>query len=149
MKANIEKLDNNKVKLEIEVDAKQFDEAMQKAYIKNRGQITIPGFRKGKAPRKIIESYYGEGVFYEDAINEACPKAYDDAIKENGIEPVDQPTIDIVQIGEGQNLIFTAEVTVKPDAELGQYKGIEITKVEYNVTDQDIDAQLENTREQN
>ena len=149
MKTSVEKLENNKVKLEIEVDAQQFDEAMEKAYLKNRGSITIPGFRKGKAPRKIIERYYGEGIFYEDAINEACPKAYDEAVRESGIEPVEQPTIDIVQIGGGQNFIFTAEVTVKPEVELGQYKGIEINKVEYNVTDQDIDEQLEMVREQN
>ena len=149
MKTSVEKLENNKVKLEIEVDAQQFDEAMQKAYLKNRNHITIPGFRKGKAPRQIIERYYGEGIFYEDAINEACPKAYEEAVRESGIEPVDQPTIDIVQIGGGQNLIFTAEVTVKPEVELGQYKGIEINKVEYNVTDQDIDDQLEMIREQN
>src|SRR5690606_37394353 len=122
---------------------------MQKAYLKNRKHITIPGFRKGRAPRQIIERYYGEGIFYEDAINEACPKAYEEAVRESGIEPVDQPTIDIVQIGGGQNLIFTAEVTVKPEVELGQYKGIEINKVEYNVTDQDIDNQLEMIREQN
>ena len=148
MKTSVEKLENNKVKLEIEVDAQQFDEAMQKAYLKNRKHITIPGFRKGRAPRQIIERYYGEGIFYEDAINEACPKAYEEAVRESGIEPVDQPTIDIVQIGGGQNLIFTAEVTVKPEVELGQYKGIEINKVEYNVTDQDIDNQLEMIREQ-
>jgi trigger factor len=149
VKTSVEKLENSKVKLEIEVDAQQFDEAMEKAYLKNRGSITIPGFRKGKAPRKIIERYYGEGIFYEDAINEACPKAYDEAVRESGIEPVEQPTIDIVQIGGGQNFIFTAEVTVKPEVELGQYKGIEINKVEYNVTDQDIDEQLEMVREQN
>ena len=149
MKTSVEKLENNKVKLEIEVDAQQFDEAMQKAYLKNRKHITIPGFRKGRAPRQIIERYYGEGIFYEDAINEACPKAYEEAVRESGIEPVDQPTIDIVQIGGGKSLIFTAEVTVKPEVELGQYKGIEINKVEYNVTDQDIDNQLEMIREQN
>lgn len=149
MKTSVEKLENNKVKLEIEVDAQQFDKAMQKAYLKNRKHITIPGFRKGRAPRQIIERYYGEGIFYEDAINEACPKAYEEAVRESGIEPVDQPTIDIVQIGGGKSLIFTAEVTVKPEVELGQYKGIEINKVEYNVTDQDIDNQLEMIREQN
>ena len=149
VKTSVEKLENSKVKLEIEVDAQQFDEAMQKAYIKNRKHINIPGFRKGRAPRQIIERYYGEGIFYEDAINEACPKAYEEAVRESGIEPVDQPTIDIVQIGGGNSLIFTAEVTVKPEVELGQYKGIEINKVEYNVTDQDIDDQLQMIREQN
>ncbi len=149
VKANIEKLENSKVKLEIEVDAKQFDEAMHKAYLKNRGRIIIPGFRKGKAPRQIIERYYGEGIFYEDALAETLPAKYDEAVKEYGLFPVDQPDFDVVQIGNGQDLIFTAEVTVKPDVVLGQYKGIEINKVEYNVTDQDVDDQLERVREQN
>lgn len=149
MKANVEKLENNKVKLEIEVAAEEFDEALKRSYFKTRGNITIPGFRKGKAPRKVIESYYGEGVFYEDAINETIPTVYDEAVEENQLFPVDMPEFDIVQIGQGQNFIFTAEVTVKPEVELGQYKGIEINRVEYNVTDQDIDDALEALRQQN
>ncbi|HZJ57111.1 MAG TPA: trigger factor [Clostridia bacterium] len=149
MKANVERLENSKVKLEIEVDAKQFDEAMQKSYLKNRGRISIPGFRKGKAPRQIIERYYGEGIFYEDALAETLPTIYDEAVEEHELFPVDQPDFDVVQIGDGQDLIFTAEVAVKPEVVLGQYKGIEINKVEYNVTDQDIDDQLERSREQN
>lgn len=149
MKATAEKTEKNTVKLEIEVDAQQFEEAMQKSYIKNRKNIAIPGFRKGRVPRKIIETYYSEAVFYEDAVNDVCPKAYLDAVKEQGIEPVDQPEFDIVQIGQGQNLIFTAEVTVKPEVELGEYKGIEVQKVEYNVTEQDVEQRLKQLQEQN
>lgn len=149
MKATVEKLEKNKVKLEIEVAAQEFDKAMQKAYLKNRSHIAIPGFRKGKAPRKVIENYYGESVFFEDAINEACPQAYDQAVEHTGINPVDHPDIDIVQIGEGQDLIFTAEVTVKPEVELGQYKGIEIKKVEYNVTESEVEERVNQVCEQN
>jgi trigger factor len=149
VKATAEKTEKNTVKLEIEVDAQQFEEAMQKSYIKNRKNIAIPGFRKGRVPRKIIETYYSEAVFYEDAVNDVCPKAYLDAVKEQGIEPVDQPEFDIVQIGQGQNLIFTAEVTVKPEVELGEYKGIEVQKVEYNVTEQDVEQRLKQLQEQN
>lgn len=149
MKTNIEKLENSKVKLEIEVDAEEFDKSVERAYFRTRGRITIPGFRKGKAPRKVIERYYGEGVFYEDALNETLPVVYEEAVKDNGLSPVDRPSFDIVQIGKGQNLILTAEVTVKPDVELGQYKGIEINKVEYNVTDQDVNERLESIRQQN
>ncbi|NLJ41814.1 MAG: trigger factor [Clostridiales bacterium] len=149
MIVNVEELGDNKVKLEIQIDSERFDLAMQNAYLKNRGRISIDGFRKGKAPRQVIERFYGEGIFYEDAINEACPAAYDEAIIEKGLEPVSQPEIDIVEIGGDQGLIFTAEVTVKPEVELGQYKGIEIKRVEYNVTELDIDKDIERARENN
>ena len=142
MNSKVEKLETNKVKLEIEVDAARFEEGMQKSYFKNVKRFNVPGFRKGKAPRQIIENYYGEGVFYEDAINEVCPEAYDAAIDEHNLEPVDRPEIDILQIGGGENLIFTATVTVKPEVELGDYKGIEVNKVEYNVTDEDVEREL-------
>ena len=122
---------------------------MQKAYLKNRKHISVPGFRKGRVPRKIIERYYGEAVFYEDAVNELFPKVYDEAVKQTGIEPVASPTVDIAQIGGGKDLILTAEVDVKPDVELGQYKGIEIEKVEYTVTDEDVEHQLEHIAEDN
>lgn len=100
-------------------------------------------------PRRIIERYYGEAVFYEDAVNELFPKVYDEAVKQTGIEPVASPTVDIAQIGGGKDLILTAEVDVKPDVELGQYKGIEIEKVEYTVTDEDVEHQLEHIAEDN
>ena len=124
-----------------------FEKAMNKSYIKNKGRFVIPGFRKGKAPRAIIERYYGEAVFYEDAFNEIFPEAYSKAIEENNIEPVDQPELDIKQIGGGQNLIFTASVTVKPEVELGQYKGIEVEKLEYNVTDEDVESAIKAMQE--
>jgi trigger factor len=151
MSVKVENVEKNVVKLTIEVDAKKFEEGIHKSFIKNRKMFNIPGFRKGKAPRKIIETYYGEAVFYEDAINIVCPEEYDNAVKETKIEPVDHPEIDIDQIGNGENLIFTAKVTVKPDFELGEYKGIEVEKIEYNVTEEDIETkigqmQLDNAR---
>lgn len=149
MKATAEKIEKNLVKLTVEVDAKEFDKSIQKAYLKNRKHIMIPGFRKGRAPRKVIEQFYGEALFYEDAANDIIPSTYGDAVDETKIEPVAQPEIDIVQIGNGQNFIYTADVVVKPEVELGEYKGIQIDKVEYTVTDQDIEEQLENMREQN
>jgi len=142
MNSKVEKLETNKVKLEIEVDAARFEEGMQKSYFKNVKRFNVPGFRRGKAPRQIIENFYGEGVFYEDAINEVCPEAYEAAVEEHNLEPVDRPEIDILQIGKGENLIFTATVTVKPEVELGDYKGIEVNKVEYNVTDEDVEREL-------
>ncbi|WHH60257.1 trigger factor [Petroclostridium sp. X23] len=149
MSTKVEQLEKNVVQLEIEVDTAKFDEGIQKAYIKNVKKFNIPGFRKGKAPRKIIEKYYGEGIFYEDAINIVCPEAYDKAVEETKIDPVDRPEIDIKQIGEGQNFIFTAKVTVKPEVELGAYKGIEVNKIEYNVTEDDIMNQIKQMQEKN
>ena len=149
MKVTKEILDNKKVKLEIHVESETFEESMQKAYLKNRKHISVPGFRKGRVPRKINERYYGEAIFYEDAVNELFPKVYDEAVKQTGIEPVASPTVDIAQIGGGKDLILTAEVDVKPDVELGQYKGIEIEKVEYTVTDEDVEHQLEHIAEDN
>ena len=149
MKVTKEILENKKVKLEIHVEPETFEQGMQKSYLKNRKNISVPGFRKGKVPRKIIERYYGEAIFYEDAVNEIFPQVYDEAVKEAGIVPVDRPEVDIVQIGSGQDLILTAEVDVKPEVELGQYKGIEIERVEYNVTDHDVEHQLEHIREDN
>lgn len=148
-KTTLEKLDNNKVKLTIHVGQDSFEEGMQKSYLKNRKSISIPGFRKGKVPRKVIEQYFGESILYEDAINEVFPPAYDQAVKETGIEPVDRPELDIVQIGSGQDFIFTAEVTVKPEVELGQYKGFEVDRVEYIVTDEEVEERIKQTLEQN
>ncbi|NLA85182.1 MAG: trigger factor [Clostridiales bacterium] len=149
MKVTKETLENKKVKLEIQVDPETFEKGMQSSYLKNRKNISIPGFRKGKVPRKIIERYYGEAIFYEDAINEIFPDVYDAAVKETGIEPVDSPMVDIIQIGGGKDLILTAEVDVKPETKLGQYKGIEITKVEKIITEKDVEHQLEHVREDN
>lgn len=142
-------LESKKVKLEIKVDPETFEKGMQTSYLKNRKNIAIPGFRKGKVPRKVLERYYGEAILYEDAINEIFPDLYDDAVKETGIEPVGRPDVDIVQIGEGQDLILSAEVDVKPEVELGQYKGIEVEKVEVDVTENEVDHQLEHLQEDN
>ncbi len=149
MNVKVEKLEKSKVKLEIEVEAEKFNEGMQKSYLKNRKNYAIPGFRKGKAPRNLIERYYGEGIFYEDAFNYAGVEAYDKAVEENGIFAVDRPDIDIVQIGSGQSLIFTAEVTVKPEVEINDYKGIEVKKVEYDVSEKDVTQEIERMQEKN
>lgn len=149
VKTTLEKLDNNKVKLKVHVEQETFEEGMQQSFLKNRKGISIPGFRKGKVPRKVIEQYYGEATFYEDAVNEIFPKAYDQAVKETGIEPVDRPELDIVQIGGDQEFIFTAEVAVKPEVELGKYKGIEVDRIEYSVLDDEIDQHLNQVIEQN
>ncbi len=149
MNVKVENIEKNVVQLEIEVDAEKFEEGMQKSFYKNAKRFTVPGFRKGKAPRKIIERYYGEQVFYEDAINFICPEAYDKAIEENNIHPVDHPEIDIKQIGSGKSLIFTAKVTVKPEVELGEYKGVEVKKAEVSVTDEDVENELKRVAERN
>ncbi len=144
-----EQTDKNVVKLTIEVDKEAFEKALEKAYKKNVKQIALPGFRKGKAPRKLIEKYYGEAVFYEDAVNFVCPDAYEYAVKEAGISPVDRPEIDIEEIGEGKNLVLTAEVTVKPEVELGEYKGVKAEKTVYETKDEDVENQLKAVAEKN
>ena len=149
MSVKIEKMEKNTVKLEIQVEAKAFDEYLNKAFLKNKLRFNIPGFRKGKAPRAMVERYYGEHVLYEDAINFACADAYDKAIDENNIEPVDRPEIDIVQIGSGKDFIFTATVTVKPEVVLGDYKGLEAKKEEVVVTDDDVEEELKRIAERN
>lgn len=149
MNSKVERLEKNIVKLEIEVSKEKFEDGVKKSYQKNVKRFNIPGFRKGKAPMAMIEKQYGEGVFYEDAINFVFPEAYDSAVKEHNLDPVDSPELDILQIGKGQNLIFTATVAVKPEVELGEYKGIEVPKKEYNVTDEDINKELTTMQQQN
>ncbi len=128
MKAVLEKKENNKVFFNFELEAKAFEGAIQKAYLKNRSRFNIPGFRKGKVPRKIIEMNYGEGIFYEDAINILLPDAYEEAITELDLEPVDTPDIDIEEIEKGQPVLVKVEVDVKPEFKLGDYKSIELEK---------------------
>lgn len=148
MKVTKEQLEEkNQVKLEIEVEAEQFEEAVQKAYLKMRKNVAVPGFRKGKAPRKMIEKMYGEGVFYEEAVDYLLNHTYGDAVDESGIEPVDRPEIEVKQIGAGENFIYTAVVTVKPEVELGEYKGVSAEKVEYKVADEEVDAEINNMKE--
>ncbi len=149
MSSTFVKKENNTVTLKFEVDAETFEKGVQQAYLKNKQRFNIPGFRKGKAPRKIIEMNYGEGVFYEDAINIVFPEAYDKAIEEHKLDPVDRPSIDIEEIEKGKPVVFTAEVTVKPEVKLGEYKGIEVEKAEYNVTDEDLETELKKMQERN
>lgn len=149
MNAKMEKIENNVVKLEITVDAEKFNEAMKKAYVKNAKKFNIPGFRKGKAPMNIIKKYYGEGVFYEDAINFSCDDTYPAAVKENNLKPVDYPEIDIVQVGEGKDFIYTAKVTVSPEVVLGEYKNVEVKKPHYDVTEEEVDNQIKSMQEKN
>ena len=147
MSATYEKISSNKAKLSFTVPAAQFEEAMQKAYLKNRGKINVPGFRRGKAPRKLIETMYGEGVFYDDAFQEIFPNLYDEAVKENDLHVVDQPEVDVKEIGEGKDLVFTCEVFVRPDVTLGDYKGLTVEVTKQEVTDADIDARIEQDRQ--
>lgn len=149
MNVKVEELENSEVKLEITVSAEKFEEGMNKAFFKNAKYFSVPGFRKGKAPRARVEKYYGEHVLYEDAFNEIAPEIYEEALKENNIEAVARPEIDITQIGNGKDLIFTAIVTVKPKVELGKYKGIKIEKKEYPVTDEDVDNAIKAMAEKN
>ncbi|MCR3759486.1 trigger factor [Clostridium felsineum] len=149
MNSKMEKLEKNVVKFEITVEENKFNEAVIKAYNKNRQKFNIPGFRKGKAPLNIIKSYYGVGVFYEDAVNFCIDDTYPEVIKENEIQPVAYPKIDIVTVEEGKDFVYTAEVTVKPEVELGNYKGVEVSKVEYPVTDEDVENELKAMQQKN
>ena len=149
MSLKVEKLEHNMVKLTIEVSAEEFEKAMQNSYNKNKGKINIPGFRKGKAPRAMIEKMYGAGIFYEDAANEIIPRAYDAEVAACDLELVSQPKIDVEQIEKGQPFIFTAEVAVKPEVTLGVYDGVEVPKTEIVVTDEEVDAEVDKERERN
>ena len=150
MNCKVEKTKNaNEVKLEIEIEAEKFDEAIKRVYFKSAKYFNIPGFRKGKAPMQIVEKYYGKEIFYEDAFNEVAQEALEEAVKKNKLEVVSRPDIEVTQIEKGKDLIFTAVMQTKPEAELGKYKGIEIKKVEYNVTDEDIEHELKHMQEHN
>ena len=150
MNCKVEKTKNaNEVKLEITVEAEKFENAMKKVYFQNAKYFNIPGFRKGKAPMNIVEKYYGPEIFYEDAFNDVATENYDEALKENNIEVVSRPEVDIKQMEKGKDLIFTVVVQTKPEVELGKYKGIEIKKIEYTVEDKDIEHELEHMQEHN
>ena len=142
MSHTYEKVSGNKAKLTFTVPAEQFDEAMQKAYLKLRGRINVPGFRKGKAPRSLIERMYGEGVFYDDAFEMIFPDVYEAAVKEYDLHPVDRPEIDLDEIGAGKDLKFHLEVFVRPDVKLGDYKGLTVEAEQQKLTDEMIDARI-------
>lgn len=143
MSYTVEKIASNKVKLSFVESAESFEAAIAKAYLKERGKINVPGFRKGKAPRKLIESMYGEAVFYDDAFELVAQPAYEEAIKADNLQVVDRPQVDIEQIGSGKELKYTIEVFVKPDVTLGEYKGVAVEKKIEKVTDEAVDARIE------
>lgn len=149
MSVQVKKLEKNMAKLTIEVSSEEFENAIAKAYKKNKNKISMPGFRKGKAPRAMIEKMYGKGIFYEDAANSIIPDAYADAAKESELEIVAQPEIDVTQIESGKPFIFTATVALKPEVTLGEYKGIEVEKKEVEVTDEEVEAEINKVRESN
>ena len=149
MSVKVEKLENSMAKLTIEVEAAEVEKALEKAFQKQKGKISLPGFRKGKAPRAMIEKMYGPEVFYDDAINAMIPDAYDNAVDECGEDVVSQPEIDIVTIKKGEPFVFTATVALKPPVELGKYKGVTVPKVETEVTDEDVEKALQKERENN
>ena len=149
MSVQVEKLEKSMAKLTITVEAAKFDAAVDSAYQKNKGKIALPGFRKGKAPRAMIEKMYGTGVFYEDAANELIPEAYETAAKESELEIVAQPEIEVTQMDKGTDFIFTATVAIKPEVTLGDYKGLEVEKKEAEVSEEEITAEIDKAREAN
>lgn len=150
MNCKVEKTNKaNEVKLEITIESEKFDEAIKKVYFKSAKYFNIPGFRKGKAPMQIVEKYYGKEIFYEDAFNDVAGEALEEAVETNKLQVVSRPDIEVTQIEKGKDLIFTAIMQTKPEVKLGKYKGIEIKKIEYNVTDKDIDHELEHMQEHN
>ncbi len=149
MSAKIEEVEKNVIQLELEIDAEKFENGLQRSFLKNANKFAIPGFRKGKAPRNIVERHYGEETLYEDAINILCPEAFEEAVKENDLHPVDKPEIDIKQIGSGKSLIFTAKVTVKPEVKLGEYKGVKLKKIKAEVSEGDVEKEINAAVEKN
>uniref|UniRef100_UPI00405788A1 trigger factor n=1 Tax=Agathobacter sp. TaxID=2021311 RepID=UPI00405788A1 len=149
MSVQVENLEKNMAKLTIEVSADELEKALEAAYKKDKSKFNIPGFRKGKATRKVIEKMYGAGVFFEEAANSLMQANYAAAVKESGLDIVSRPTVDIVQIEQGKPFIYTAEVAVKPEVTLGEYKGVTVTKIDTVVTEEEVDAALEAERNKN
>ena len=151
MNFNLEKNENNEARFSMEIEAKKFSKAIQEAYLKNRKYFSVPGFRKGKVPRQIIELNYGKEVFYEEALNAILPELYDGAVEELGLEPVGNPDVDVDvdKIEAGKNIEVKVVVAVKPEVKLGDYKGIEIEEVKVEVTDEDVEKEIETVREMN
>ena len=149
MKSTFEKLSSNKVKLYIEVEADKFEVGMNKAYKKMAGRFNIPGFRKGKAPRKVIENYYGEEVFYDEALQAIFPEVYGEAIAEHNVQPVDRPDLNVLEIGTGKTLKMECEIFVRPDVNLGDYKSVKVAKEDAQISDDDVMAEITRIRERN
>ena len=149
MSVQVEKLEKNMAKLTIEVSAEELEKALQNAFLKNKNKISVPGFRKGKVPRQMVEKMYGPEIFYEDAANALIPEAYEKALEECGEDIVSSPVIDVTQIEKGKPFIFTAEVALKPEVKLGKYKGVKVEKADTAVTDEEVDAEINKERENN
>lgn len=149
MSVQVEKLEKNMAKLTIEVSAQDLEKAIEDAFQKNKNKISVPGFRKGKVPRKMVEKMYGQEIFYEDAVNALIPEAYEKALDECTEDIVSSPKIDVVQIEAGKPFVFTAEVALKPEVKLGKYKGVTVDKVSTEVTDEEVDAEVGRERENN
>lgn len=149
MEAKMERIDVNVVKFEVKVEANKFNEALTRAYKKNVKNFNVPGFRKGKVPMNVVKQYYGVGVLLEDAVNFAIDGSYSEVLKENNIIPVDYPKVDVVEVGEGKDFIYTAEVTVYPEVELGEYKGLSVEKKTYEVTEEEVAKKLKEMQEKN
>ena len=149
MSVQVEKLEKSMAKLTIEVSAEELEKALQNAFLKNKNKISVPGFRKGKVPRQMIEKMYGPEIFYEDAANELIPDAYEKAVEECGEDIVSSPAIDVTQIKKGEPFIFTAEVALKPPVKLGKYKGVKVEKADTEVTEEEVDAKINQERENN
>ena len=149
MNVQVENLEKNMAKLTVEVPAEELEKALQAAYMKEKNKISVPGFRKGKVPRQMIEKMYGAAIFYEEAANILIQDNYAQAMEESGADIVSRPVIDVVQIEAGKPFIFTAEVAVRPEVKLGKYKGVQVTKVDTTVTDEEVDNAVEAERQKN
>ena len=149
MAVKSEQVEKNLVKLTFEVSSEDFAKAINKAYAKNAKKYSVPGFRKGKVPKSVIEKYYTEAVFYDDAVNAVLPDAYEAAIKEAGIEAAARPEFDVEEIKKGEPVVFTALVTTKPEVELGEYVGIKLPKIEHNVSESDVEKEIKAAQEKN